>query len=143
MAFRIQTWVLALLSSVALVTGLSIPSAKGVVTGLKRSVSESFTVLSTADIARLKQFTFYASAAYCRPSQIIAWECGRQFYLCPWRLTNFGLKFPQKTASPTLLSVPWHLGVTAHLSNTGMLVLTRKSRWGPLFNSFAPKLTSF
>ncbi|KAF9466202.1 lipase class 3 family protein [Collybia nuda] len=37
---------------------------------------QSFSTLSTAEIAAFKPFTFYASTAYCQPAQTLAWTCG-------------------------------------------------------------------
>ncbi|KAF8957116.1 alpha/beta-hydrolase [Flammula alnicola] len=36
----------------------------------------AFSTLSSADIAAFKPFSFYASTAYCQPSQILSWTCG-------------------------------------------------------------------
>lgn len=38
--------------------------------------SDSFTNLSTNQITAFRPFSFYASTAYCQPSQILTWSCG-------------------------------------------------------------------
>ncbi|KAF8180842.1 alpha/beta-hydrolase [Pholiota molesta] len=43
---------------------------------LPRQASSSFTTLSAAEIAAFKPFSFYAAAAYCQPSTILASSCG-------------------------------------------------------------------
>ncbi|KAK1236058.1 hypothetical protein PQX77_000698 [Marasmius sp. AFHP31] len=37
---------------------------------------QSVTILSTEQVSMYKSYTFYASAAYCRPANTIAWNCG-------------------------------------------------------------------
>ncbi|KAJ8081289.1 hypothetical protein PM082_007123 [Marasmius tenuissimus] len=37
---------------------------------------QSITILSTEQVATYKPYTFYASAAYCRPANTITWNCG-------------------------------------------------------------------
>ena len=35
-----------------------------------------FSVLPSAEISRYRPFTRYAGAAYCRPEEVLAWNCG-------------------------------------------------------------------
>lgn len=37
---------------------------------------QSITILSAAEVATFKPYTFYASAGYCQPENTIAWNCG-------------------------------------------------------------------
>ncbi|KAF6761833.1 lipase [Ephemerocybe angulata] len=36
-----------------------------------------FAALSTSEISGFRPFSFYASAAYCQPAQLSAWDCGK------------------------------------------------------------------
>ncbi|KAF8968553.1 lipase [Flammula alnicola] len=55
--------------------GSALLALQGQARPLRRQTS-SFTTLSAADIAAFKPFSFYAAAAYCQPSQILASSCG-------------------------------------------------------------------
>ncbi|EKM50556.1 uncharacterized protein PHACADRAFT_152637 [Phanerochaete carnosa HHB-10118-sp] len=58
----------SLLALVALLpTALAAPSLEA---------RQSITPLSTATIESFKPFTFYASTAYCQPSETLTWTCG-------------------------------------------------------------------
>jgi len=37
---------------------------------------QSISALSTTQISSYKPFTYYASVAYCKPAQTLAWNCG-------------------------------------------------------------------
>jgi uncharacterized membrane protein len=41
-----------------------------------RRQTAAITTISTADTEAFKPFTFYASTAYCQPSDTLAWSCG-------------------------------------------------------------------
>ena len=41
---------------------------------------QSITTLSDAQVGSFKPFTFFASAAYCKPSTTINWNCGGNAY---------------------------------------------------------------
>ena len=43
---------------------------------LRREAFSSFTTLSTDQIAAFRPFSFYAAAAYCSPSTVLASSCG-------------------------------------------------------------------
>lgn len=43
---------------------------------LRRQASSNFTTLSADQIAAFKPFSFYAAAAYCSPSTVLASSCG-------------------------------------------------------------------
>ena len=54
---------------VALAASLSVkaaPTLKG----------RSITTLTAAQVSAYKPYSFYASAAYCNPSNTVAWNCG-------------------------------------------------------------------
>jgi len=40
--------------------------------------ADTFSVLSSMDVTSLRFFTYYASTAYCQPTQILNWTCGSQ-----------------------------------------------------------------
>lgn len=42
----------------------------------------SVTVLSSASIAALTPYTYYASTGYCSPAATLAWNCGS----APWTM---------------------------------------------------------
>ena len=42
-----------------------------------RRQTASITALSNSQISAFEPFTFYASTAYCQPSTILSWSCGR------------------------------------------------------------------
>ena len=44
-----------------------------------KRAAQSLSVLSSAEISSFRPFAFYASTAYCQPSQILSWQCGGQF----------------------------------------------------------------
>lgn len=107
---------LVVLVPLVLVTWLSISPrlpAKGFVT---RNVPESFTVLSTEDVSRLKPFTFYASAAYCQPSsQILSWDCGGQLYPCSTGNIHWLLFFNSRRKLSRLHFIPSQPEVTGQI----------------------------
>ena len=37
---------------------------------------QSITTLSTSQISAFKPYSYYASAAYCKPANTLAWNCG-------------------------------------------------------------------
>ncbi|KAI0039820.1 lipase [Auriscalpium vulgare] len=48
----------------------------GFVDGAAVSKRQSITTLSTDEIGAFKPFTFFASTAYCNPSETLTWSCG-------------------------------------------------------------------
>jgi len=40
---------------------------------------QAITPLAAAQISAFKPFTFFASTAYCNPSNTLAWNCGGEF----------------------------------------------------------------
>lgn len=46
---------------------------------LRREAFSSFTTLSTDQITAFRPFSFYAAAAYCSPSTVLASSCGGTF----------------------------------------------------------------
>ena len=57
------------LALVALAGGLSVKAAPTL-------EARTITTLTAAQISAYKPYSFYASAAYCNPSNTLAWNCG-------------------------------------------------------------------
>jgi hypothetical protein len=57
---------------------LSFPAALAapLLAAASRRQTAAITAVSAADTAAFKPFTFYASAAYCQPTDTLAWSCG-------------------------------------------------------------------
>ena len=43
------------------------------------SKRQAITLLAASQISTFKPFTFFASTAYCNPSNTLAWNCGSEF----------------------------------------------------------------
>lgn len=71
-----------LLRSVVILGAIFICLSGARVTPPRRQVA-STTVVSPAQIASLKPFSFYANAGYCQPSQILNWTCGGSSFITP------------------------------------------------------------
>lgn len=48
---------------------------------LRYRQSDSFATLSIPQITAFRPFSFYASTAYCQPSETLTWTCGGKFSL--------------------------------------------------------------
>lgn len=93
---------------------------------------QSFSTLSSADIAAFKPFTFYASTAYCQPAQTLTWSCGGACSCIVFRFA--GLTIPPAAncdANPTFKPIAsggdgtavqfWYVGVDPTLKVGGII----------------------
>jgi len=82
--FHSRTLLLVLLWSIFFAVGVNggVLKARGsspYLPVMKKAVARSLPVLSSAEVSSFRPFSFYASTAYCQPSQILSWQCGGRF----------------------------------------------------------------
>jgi hypothetical protein len=69
-----------MLAMLALLASLAFTRASPV---LERA-ADAPSLLSADAIAALTPFSWYATAAYCTPASVLAWDCGGTCLYSPW-----------------------------------------------------------
>ena len=117
----------------ALFLGVLTLALQGHANPLRRQTA-SITALSDSQISAFEPFSFYASTAYCQPSTILNWSCGRSISLFSPSFSSSLIKFPsQRTATQTLIFSQLNLVVMVLMFNSGTLGSTQVSRYVNIF----------